>query len=103
LGTVHTNQVFDRCYDHNFLRFLKILGVKNGVFLENQCYDQIFAKTRSSLNKNVNFFSKFLGDNIFFKIITSGLQPILCYKDFMPTNRRPGFESRQGTYTYKVF
>jgi hypothetical protein len=25
-----------RCYDHNFLR-------KNGVFLKNQCYDQILA------------------------------------------------------------
>jgi hypothetical protein len=33
----------DRCYDHNFLRFLTIFGEKIGVFLKNQCYDQNFA------------------------------------------------------------
>jgi hypothetical protein len=32
-----------RCYDHNFLRFSTIFGEKIGVFLKNQCYDQIFA------------------------------------------------------------
>jgi hypothetical protein len=32
-----------RCYDHNFLRFSTIFGEKMGAFLENQCYDQIFA------------------------------------------------------------
>jgi hypothetical protein len=32
-----------RCYDHNFLRFLAIFDEKIGVFLKNQCYDQIFA------------------------------------------------------------
>jgi hypothetical protein len=32
-----------RCYDHNYLRFLPIFGEKNGVFLKNHCYDQIFA------------------------------------------------------------
>jgi hypothetical protein len=31
------------CYDHNFLQFLTIFGEKIGVFLKNQCYDQIFA------------------------------------------------------------
>jgi hypothetical protein len=31
------------CYDHNFPRFLTIFGEKIGVFLKNQCYDQIFA------------------------------------------------------------
>jgi hypothetical protein len=34
---------WDRCYDHNFLRFLTIFGEKIGVFLKNQCYGQIFA------------------------------------------------------------
>jgi hypothetical protein len=33
-----------RCYDHNFQRFLPIFCEKNGGFLKNQCYDQIFAK-----------------------------------------------------------
>jgi hypothetical protein len=33
-----------RCYDHNFGRFLQIFGEKNGVFSQNQCYDQILAK-----------------------------------------------------------
>jgi hypothetical protein len=32
-----------RCYDHNFPRFLPIFVEKFGVFLKNQCYDQIFA------------------------------------------------------------
>jgi hypothetical protein len=32
-----------RCYDHNFLRFLTIFGEKNGAFLKNQCYGQLFA------------------------------------------------------------
>jgi hypothetical protein len=31
-----------RCYDGNFLRFLTFFDEKNGVFLKNQCYDQIF-------------------------------------------------------------
>jgi hypothetical protein len=38
------NSFWDRCYDHNFLRFLTIFGEKIGVFLENQCYDQFFFK-----------------------------------------------------------
>jgi hypothetical protein len=32
-----------RWYDHNFLRFSTILGEKIGVFLRNQCFDQIYA------------------------------------------------------------
>jgi hypothetical protein len=32
----------DRCYDHNFLRFLTIFGEKMAFFLKNQCYDQFF-------------------------------------------------------------
>jgi hypothetical protein len=32
----------DRCYDHNFWRFLTIFGKKIGVFLKNRCYDQHF-------------------------------------------------------------
>jgi hypothetical protein len=35
--------LWDRCYDHNFLRFLTIFGEKIGVFHKNQCYDQNFA------------------------------------------------------------
>jgi hypothetical protein len=34
---------WERCYDHNFLRFSTIFGEKIGVFLKNQCYDQNFA------------------------------------------------------------
>jgi hypothetical protein len=36
-------QAWGLCYDHNFLRFLTIFGENIGVFLKNQCYDQIFA------------------------------------------------------------
>jgi hypothetical protein len=36
-------EIWGRCYDHNFLRFLTIFGEKIGVFLKNQCYDQNFA------------------------------------------------------------
>jgi hypothetical protein len=35
--------IWDRCYDHNFLRFSTIFGEKIGVFRKNQCYDQNFA------------------------------------------------------------
>jgi hypothetical protein len=34
----------------NFWRFLPIFGDKSSVFLKNQSYDQIFAKTSSSLS-----------------------------------------------------
>jgi hypothetical protein len=32
-----------RCYDHNFLLIFANFWRKNGVFLKNQCYDQIFS------------------------------------------------------------
>jgi hypothetical protein len=44
------------CYDHNFLRFSTLFGEKYCVFLKNQCYDHIFAKTRSSLSKKRQHF-----------------------------------------------
>jgi hypothetical protein len=44
---------------------LTIFGEKIGVFLKNQCYEQIFAKTSSSLSKNANFSPKRSGENIF--------------------------------------
>jgi hypothetical protein len=47
-----------RCYDHNFLQFLPIFGGKIGVFLKNQCYDQVFSKSSSSLRKKSPFFCK---------------------------------------------
>jgi hypothetical protein len=50
--------IWGRCYDHNFLRFLPIFGEKNGVFLKNQCYDNIFAKNSSSLSKKRRFFRR---------------------------------------------
>jgi hypothetical protein len=59
-----------RCFDHNFLQFLPIFGEKNGVFLKNQCYDQIFENWALFWVKNANFFAKFFGENIS-KIITS--------------------------------
>jgi hypothetical protein len=45
--------------DHNFR---PIFGEKIGVFLKNQCRDQIFAKTSSFSKKNTNIFAKCLGD-----------------------------------------
>jgi hypothetical protein len=39
------HSVWDRCYDHNFLRFSPIFGEKIGVFLKKkQCYEQILQK-----------------------------------------------------------
>jgi hypothetical protein len=40
-----------------------------GIFLENQCYDQIFAKASSSISKKRQIVAKFFGENIF-KTIT---------------------------------
>jgi hypothetical protein len=64
-----------RCYDHNFPRFFANFRRKNGVYLKNIWYDNIFTKTISSLSKttvgqNANIFAKFFGENIF-KIISS--------------------------------
>jgi hypothetical protein len=53
-----------RCYDHNFLRFLTIFGEKIGVFLKNQCYDQLFSKFSFVLCQKRHFFADFFGENI---------------------------------------
>jgi hypothetical protein len=55
-----------RCYNHNFRRFSTFFGGKIGVFLKNQCYDQMFAKkTSRSLSKKLLFFAKCFGENNF--------------------------------------
>jgi hypothetical protein len=43
----------------------KVFGEKFGVFLINQCYDQIFSKSSSSLSKKRQYFHKKFGENIF--------------------------------------
>jgi hypothetical protein len=56
-----------RCSDHNFLRFLTIVGEKIGVFCQNQCYDHNFAefgfvlcqKRHFLLNFSAKMFQKF--------------------------------------------
>jgi hypothetical protein len=58
-----------RCYP-NFLRFLPIFGEKNGVFLKNQCYDQIFAQLRFVSSKKRQFFANFIGENILKSIVS---------------------------------
>jgi hypothetical protein len=73
-----------RCYDHNF-------GEKIGVFLKNQCYDQMFAKFSFVLSQKRQFFAEFFGENIS-KIITSvpglrldtrpGTNDYLCWENF---------------------
>jgi hypothetical protein len=81
---------WDRCYDHNFLRFSTIFGEKFGVFLKNQCYDQILAKFSFVLSQNANFFVKFFGENIL-KIITS--VPVLDRRSCFNTGANvPSFE-----------
>jgi hypothetical protein len=45
-----------RCYDHNFLRFFSIFGEKVGVFIKNQCYDQLFSKLGFVLRQKRQFF-----------------------------------------------
>jgi hypothetical protein len=39
------------------MQFVPIFGEKIGVFLKNQCYDQYFSKTSSSLSKKTPIFS----------------------------------------------
>jgi hypothetical protein len=41
-----------------FCDLCPIFGGKMGVFLQNQCCDQIFAKSFSSLSKKRHFFAK---------------------------------------------
>jgi hypothetical protein len=44
---------------------LSIFSEKNGVFLKNQCCDQIFAKKQAVVKqKNANIFAKYFGENI---------------------------------------
>jgi hypothetical protein len=58
VGQKHLLRLFClQCYDHNFRRFLPIFVEKVGIFLENQCYDHMFAKTSSTLSKNANIFA----------------------------------------------
>jgi hypothetical protein len=47
---------WDRCYDHNFLRFLPIFYEKIGFFHRKQCYDNFFKKTSCSLSKKTPIF-----------------------------------------------
>jgi hypothetical protein len=42
------------------------ISPKTGVFLKNQCYDQIFSKSSSSLNKKTPIFSPNFSQKIFF-------------------------------------
>jgi hypothetical protein len=53
-----------------FCDFWQFSAKKIGVFLKNQCYDQLFSKIGSFWDKNANFFAEFFGENIL-KIITS--------------------------------
>jgi hypothetical protein len=48
--------IWGRCYDHNFLWFFPIFGEKIGVFLKNQCYDDIFSKFGFVLSRKRQFF-----------------------------------------------
>jgi hypothetical protein len=49
-----------------FLRFLPIYGGKIGVFLNNQCYDQVFAKKLAVVSeKSANKIAKIFGKSIF--------------------------------------
>jgi hypothetical protein len=50
---------WDRCYDHNFLRFVTNFVEKIGVFFKNQCYDQIFLISFVFSQKNANFLPNF--------------------------------------------
>jgi hypothetical protein len=42
-----------------FSDFCRFSAEKNGIFLKNQCSEQIFAKTSSSLSKKRQFFATF--------------------------------------------
>jgi hypothetical protein len=59
-----------RCYyDHNFLRFLPIFGVKIGVFSKANVMVKFLQKLVVVGAKSANTFAKFFGE--IFKIITS--------------------------------
>jgi hypothetical protein len=44
---------------------LTIFGEKIGVFLKNQCYDQLFKQLSFVLSQKRPFFRRFFGENIF--------------------------------------
>jgi hypothetical protein len=76
-----------RCYAHNFLRFSTIFGEKIGVFLKNQCYDQLFSKFGFVLRKKRPIFSlNFSAKNIL-KIITLVPGNTSIFKLSDPNNR----------------
>jgi hypothetical protein len=69
--TERGNETWERCYDHNFMRFLPIFSDKIGVFLKNQCHDNFFSAKLPFVGvKNANFFDKFFC-KFFFTIKTS--------------------------------
>jgi hypothetical protein len=54
---------------------ITIVGGKNGVFLETQCYNHLFCLNDSNLSQNRHFFLRFFwgGGKHIFKILTSAL------------------------------
>jgi hypothetical protein len=56
VGISRFSEIRDRCYDHNFLRFLTIFGEKIGVFLKTT----FMIKLKKALYwvKNANFFAE---------------------------------------------
>jgi hypothetical protein len=69
--TSSANNIWGRCYDHNFLRFSPIFGEKIGVFLKKlMLWSHFWKKLAVVWTKNAHIFAKFFGENIF-KIITS--------------------------------
>jgi hypothetical protein len=57
LSNLETKLIWDRCYDHNFLRFLPIFSEKIGVFLKNQCYDHFLCKITFCASQKRRFYS----------------------------------------------
>jgi hypothetical protein len=53
------------CYDHNFLRFLSILGEKMAFVSKTNVMIKLFAKTSSSLSKKTPIFSLNFSAKIF--------------------------------------
>jgi hypothetical protein len=61
---------------------ITIFGEKIGVFLKNQCCDQIFAQFSFVLSQKRQFFADFFGENIFKNQNTgpSFIGPKFCFK-----------------------
>jgi hypothetical protein len=49
----------------NFCDLYQFSAKKLASFSKNQCYDQYFSKTSSSLSKKRQYFLQFFGENIF--------------------------------------